>query len=156
GDIAQRIQSTLGDLGVQVEVRSLEFGTLLARAESAQRNFDALIMSSQPGERIDETSVFHSRDRDDGPYAWSGVADPELDRLLEDLAHSGAPEAVPELWARYQERLVELQPYTWLYLPDWLTGVRERLQGVRVDVRGEWAGITDWWVDGTSGRPGLA
>ena len=152
GDIALRVQATLGVLGVEVQLRSLEFGTLLSQAESTGRDFDALIMSSQPDYWIDESPIFHSRYRDTGPYAWSGVADPELDALLDSLAVTGDPAGERELWGRYQERLQELQPYTWLYLPDWLTGVRSRLQGVVVDTRGEWAGITGWWIPGGERR----
>lgn len=152
GDIAQRLQATLAAVGVDVELRSLEFGTLLSQAESAGRDFDALIMSSQPDFRIDESPVFHSRYRDDGPYAWSGIADPELDALLDSLAVTGDPRGSRDLWARYQDRIRELQPYTWLYFPDWLTGVRTHLRGVEVDPRGEWAGIGGWWIPGEERR----
>lgn len=152
GDIALRIQATLAAVGVEVELRSLEFGTLLSQAESAGRDFDALIMSSQPDFRIDESPVFHSQHREEGPYAWSGIADAELDALLDSLAASGDPRDHQELWARYQGRMRELQPYTWLYFPDWLTGVRSHLQGVSVDPRGEWAGIRRWWITGEERR----
>lgn len=152
GDIAQRMQATLAAVGVEVELRSLEFGTLLSQAESAGRDFDALIMSSQPDFRIDETPVFHSRYREEGPYAWSGIADPRLDALLDSLAVTGDPGEHRPLWARYQEHIRELQPYTWLYFPDWLTGVRSNLRGVVVDPRGEWAGIGEWWIPGEARR----
>jgi peptide/nickel transport system substrate-binding protein len=137
---------------VEVELRSLEFGTLLSRAESSRRDFDALIMSSQPDFRIDESPVFHSRHREEGPYAWSGIADPELDLLLDSLAVTGDPAGSRHLWAQYQDRVRDLQPYTWLYFPDWLTGVRSRLQGVSVDPRGEWTAIRDWWIPGEDRR----
>lgn len=146
GDIALRIQATLAEVGVSVEIRSLELGTLLDRAESPSRDFDALIMSTQPDLRLDDRMLFHSRYREDGPYAWAGTQDPELDSLLDALAATDDSRAAAPLWARYQERLLELHPYTWLYVPDWLTGVRRRLRDVRVDVRGEWAGIQDWWI----------
>ncbi len=152
GDIALRIQATLAQVGVEVELRSLEFGTLLSRAESSRRDFDALIMSSQPDFRIDESPVFHSRHREEGPYAWSGIADPELDLLLDSLAVTGDPAGSRQLWAQYQDRVRDLQPYTWLYFPDWLTGVRSRLQGVSVDPRGEWTAIRDWWIPGEDRR----
>lgn len=146
-DIALRIQSTLSDLGVEVQVASLELGTLLSRAESPSRDFDALIMSTQPDFRLDDRLLFHSREAEEGPYAWSGIRDAELDALMDTLAASDdlSPGSAGP-WRRYQERLLELQPYTWLYYPDWLTGVRRRLRGVEVDARGEWAGILDWWI----------
>lgn len=151
GDIALRIQSMLGGVGVLVEVQSLELGTLLARAESPSRDFDALIMSTQPDFRLDDRMLFHSR-HGDGPYAWAGIADAALDSLLDAVAVDEDPRRNEALWVRYQERLLELQPYTWLYFPDWLTGVRRRLQGVEVDVRGEWAAIQDWWIAGEARR----
>lgn len=146
GDIALRIQATLSDVGVAVEIRALELGALLDRAESPARDFDALIMSTQPDFRLDDRMLFHSRHREDGPYAWAGTRDPELDSLLDALAATEDPGVTAPLWVRYQERLREVHPYTWLFVPDWLTGVHRRLRGVRVDLRGEWAGIQDWWI----------
>jgi peptide/nickel transport system substrate-binding protein len=152
GDIALRIQAMLSGVGVTVDIRALELGTLLDRAESPSRDFDALIMSTQPDFRLDDRMLFHSRHREEGPYAWAGIQDPELDSLLDALAATDDPGVTAPLWARYQERVLELQPYTWLYFPDWLTGVRRRLRDVQVDVRGEWAGIQDWWIPAAERR----
>lgn len=146
-DVGLRIQSTLAAVGVEVELRALELGALLARAESPARDFDALIMSTQPGFRLDDRPLFHSAFRDTDPYAWAGLADPRVDAVLESLAASEDPREAADLWAEYQALMLELQPYTWLYFPDWLTGVGRRLRGVAVDVRGEWAGIGEWWID---------
>jgi hypothetical protein len=40
-----------------------------------------------------------------------------------------------------------VQPYTFLYFPDRLDAVRDRVRNVVMDVRGEWVNVRDWEVD---------
>jgi len=144
-DIALFVQAGLRALGVEVRLQPLEFGTLLSRLESAQRDFDATVMSTLPPFRVDDRVLFHSRQRESA-YGWAGLADPELDRLLDTLPLVVDRGEARPLWEAYQRRMVELQPYTYLFFPDWLTAVRTRLRGVEVDPRGEWAGVAGWWI----------
>ena len=45
---------------------------------------------------------------------------------------------------------MEEQPYTYFYFRDRLVGVNRRLQGVEMDVRGEWTTVRDWYIDPAS------
>ncbi len=37
-------------------------------------------------------------------------------------------------------------PATWLYHSRGVQGVNRRVRGVRLDLRGELAGVTNWWI----------
>jgi ABC-type transport system substrate-binding protein len=55
-------------------------------------------------------------------------------------------EAARPLWARYEQVLAEEQPYTFLYFLDRLMGVRDNVQNLVLDARGEWVNVKDWWI----------
>jgi hypothetical protein len=55
------------------------------------------------------------------------------------------------VWRAYQNRLVNLQPYTFLYFSDRQNGLNGRLQGVVMDVRGDWQNVREWWIDPQEG-----
>ncbi|MBT8397434.1 MAG: hypothetical protein HKO65_11550, partial [Gemmatimonadetes bacterium] len=50
------------------------------------------------------------------------------------------------VWRAYQLRLLELQPYTFLYSARRRDGVNKRLRDARMDTRGDWATIRHWWI----------
>ena len=95
--------------------------------------------------RLDERDLFHSQ-AVNGPYAFSGIQDSILDRYLDTLQLVTDREEAKPLWREYQLRLMELHPYTFLYSYYRQNGVNRRLRGVRMDVRGDWQNIREWWI----------
>jgi peptide/nickel transport system substrate-binding protein len=140
------MQAQLQEVGIDVQVELMEWGALVETVTTPEvRDFDGVALSWVTEFRVDDTDLFHS-DRVDGPYAFSGTRDPELDLLLDSLPLvPDRAEAVP-LWRRYQVRLGEVAPYTFFYYPDRLDGVNRRVRGVVMDARGEWVNFREWWV----------
>lgn len=154
--IAEIMQDQLGRVGIDVRPRSMEWATLADRVlDPTDRDFDGFIMAWVPEFWIDDTALFHSS-MADRPYGWTGLSDPELDALLEGLVEARDREEEEELWEAYQYRILELQPFTYVYFRDRLAGVNRRLQGVDMDVRGEWVNVTRWWIDPDDRREGVA
>jgi hypothetical protein len=50
------------------------------------------------------------------------------------------------LWRAAAERIVQDQPYTWLYYYDAISAVRNRLRGVHVDTYGAYQNAWEWWI----------
>ncbi len=148
--IAQFMQAQLREIGVELRQEVLEWGTLVSRITNpATREFDGVVMSWATEFRVDDTDLFHSRGAD-APFGWSGLRDERLDLLLDTLpVVVDRGEALP-LWHEYQERLVELQPFTYFYFPRRLAGVNRRLQGVVTDVRGDLVNVPGWWIPAES------
>jgi peptide/nickel transport system substrate-binding protein len=149
-DIAEIMQAQLGEVGVSVQPEVVEFGTLIEELnDPAVRGFDGVVMSWSTEFRLDDTDLFHS-ERIDQPYAWSGTRNERIDALLEALATTvDRDEALP-LWREYQRVLSEEQPYTFFFFTERLQGVNRRVRNVAMDARGEWAGISRWWIDPAS------
>ena len=145
-DIAQILQAQLAPLGIAVTPLVVEWGTLLNQINTPElRDFDGVVIGWVPEFRLDDRDLLHSEEADQ-PYGWAGTADPEIDRLVDTLRIvTSRAEAIP-LWHEFQYRLLEVQPYTYLYHVERLAGLNRRLKDVRLDARGEWAGIRDWWI----------
>jgi peptide/nickel transport system substrate-binding protein len=144
--IAQVMQSQLRGIGIEVRQEVMEWGTLVSRiTDPGRRDFDGVIIAWTTDFRVDDTDLFHSRGAD-APLGWAGIEDERLDELLETLPLVvDRDEALP-LWKEYQERLVELQPFTYFYYPRRLAGVSDRVRGLVADERGDLVNPQQWWV----------
>jgi len=149
--VAEVMRVQLQDIGVDLRPRVLERMTYSGVITSVEREFDGALVTFETGFRIDDRDLFHSEVRD-GFYAFSGTVDPELDRYLDTLQLIPDWEEALPVWQAYQLRLLEVQPYTYLYSALRRNGVNRRLQGVAMDTRGDLASIRHWWTDPQSRR----
>lgn len=146
-DIAEIMQAQLAEIGVSVRPEIVEMGTLMGQVtDPAVRDFDAFILSWAHEFKVDDIDLFHSA-RIEAPYQWSGVQSTELDRYLDTLQLVVDRDEARPLWQAYQRALVEVQPYTFLYYPANLNGVRRSLRGATMDERGTWLNVREWWVE---------
>jgi len=145
-DIAEIMQAQLGQIGVGITPQVVEWATLLSQIQGQERDFDGVVMGWVTEFRLDDTDLFAS-DRMDGAYAYSGTRNPELDRLMAQLPLVvDRDEALP-LWREYQYEVLREQPYTFIYFQDRMDGISTRLRDVRMDARGEWMNLHQWWID---------
>ena len=143
-DMVEKIQSDLRAVGIAVEPQIVEFATLLDQLQKT-RDFDGVVIGWSTEFRIDDSDMFHC-DKREGPFQWAGYCDPQTDSLLTALPLVADREAAKPLWSRYQRKIAQDQPFTFLYFQHRLEGVRNRLQGVAPDARGDWVGIRKWWI----------
>ena len=144
-DIAEIMQAQLSQIGVRVQPRVMEFGTMVDMLHDPARNFDAVIIGWVTEFKLDDIDLFHSV-RIDKPYAYSGTNNPEIDRYLDTLQLIPDRSAAIPVWGEYDKLIVQEQPYTYLYFPDRLVGVARRVRDIQMDERGEWLNIKDWWI----------
>jgi len=145
--VGEIIRVQLGEIGVGIQPSMLEMGTYIDRIQSKERDFEGALVTFETGFRIDDRDLFHSAVVDvEGSWAFSGTMDPELDRYLDTLQLIPDREMAYPVWQAYQLRLMEVQPYSFLYSALRRNGVGRRLQDVRMDMRGDWATIRNWWI----------
>jgi peptide/nickel transport system substrate-binding protein len=143
--VAEIIRVQWEELGIELQPTMLEMEAYLGVITSPERDFEGALVTFETGFRIDDRDLFHS-EVVDGPWAFSGTADPELDRYLDTLQLIPDREEALPVWRAYQLRLMEVQPYTFLYSAMRRTGVNSRLRDVDMDTRGDWATISRWWI----------
>jgi peptide/nickel transport system substrate-binding protein len=145
-DIAEIMQAQLQEVGIEVVPQVVEFATLLSQINTPSvRDFDGVVMAWVTGFTVDDTDFFHSSNIDE-PLGWSGMQDPRLDHLLDTMSVIPTREEALPFWREFQARVIDLQPFTYFFFRERLEGISRRLQGVTMDMRGEWANITDWWI----------
>lgn len=139
----QLIQADLAALGVRVEISQREMGAFLAEARARDKRFDALI-TGIPGDLSLGylSSMFDSR-LAGGALDYAGFHTARLDELLAG-ARAAAPDSRRVAWHAVQRELEREMPVAWLYHARGLQGMSRRLQGVRMDLRGELATVARW------------
>ena len=148
--VTQALQSQLRAVGAEVEIRVLEFQTMLQ--QHRDRDFDAVLtswtldnfqMAGAPYALLhgSQADVARSANR-------SNVRDAVLDSLIERGAAPLPDEELKGVWRAATERLNETQPITFLFWMDDLNGVRSEVQGVEMDARGEFRTMARWRLGG--------
>jgi peptide/nickel transport system substrate-binding protein len=148
--VAEVVQSHLRRVGVDMRVRVVEFQTLLAQHRA--REFDAVLsawvldnfqLASTP------MALFHSR-WVDVPQSTnrSSFADPRADALIERAAVATDPAEARAVWRDFTLLLQELQPFTFMFWQEEISGVNQRLGGVVQDPRGQLLTMQHWWIAG--------
>jgi peptide/nickel transport system substrate-binding protein len=151
-DITEIAQAQLGQLGIAVEPRQIEFTTMISILQGSvdaggqrARDFDAAVGGWVVFFRQDDTDILHCR-RLNQPYQYVGYCNPRVDHLIDTLGVILDREEAKPLWREYQRLLVQESPYTVLYYPERVAGVRTRLQGAVMDIRGETITAKGWWL----------
>jgi peptide/nickel transport system substrate-binding protein len=117
--LEQMIQAQLQAVGVRAEIRQLELSTYLNRVEGPSHDFDAAVLG------------------------FSG--DLGLGHLARLVTLAGLrPEGSSDQLLRLMRDSV---PAVFLYHARGVQGINRRVQGIRMDLRGELVTLSQWWVD---------
>jgi peptide/nickel transport system substrate-binding protein len=143
----QLIQADLAAIGVRLEIRQREMGAFLAEAHAQEKRFDALF-TGVPGDLSLGylSSMFDSR-LAGGVLDYGGFHTPRLDALLARARSAVTDSTSRQAWHDLQRELATQMPVAWVYHARGLQGMSRRLHGVRMDLRGELATVTQWRVD---------
>jgi len=140
-DVLVMVQDQLARVGVEARPRSLELNTLLDRER--RHDFAATLGSLGIGTDLDLSYYFHSRSIAEGsnPGAY---ANPEVDRLLDELKAQVDQLAAKPLYDRLQTLLYDDVPLTFLYEPLRRIPVRRELVDVRPNALSPYFGLERW------------
>ncbi|HEX6925762.1 MAG TPA: ABC transporter substrate-binding protein [Longimicrobiaceae bacterium] len=145
-DLATVIQQGLRALGIAVDLRTIEFQTLLQQHRN--RQYEAVISNwTLDTFKVDPTPLFTcAQARQPGSPNRAGFCDPGVDSLIEQGLRTTDPAQAAPIWAEFSGRLQELQPITFLFWSEDLAGVGERVQNIQTDVRSKIVNIDRWWI----------
>ena len=141
--LEQLVQADLAARGILVEIRDMEFGAFIARARQRPVAFDLLITGITGDVSLAYlSSMYDSRQRG-GALDYADYHTARLDALLARAQSAPGAEA-PGAWQDVQAELVRDMPAVWIYHARGLQGIARRMQGVRMDLRGELVSIAAW------------
>lgn len=139
-DVTQIVQQQWKRVGVDARLRQVETVTFLTAVQ--EKKFEVALGSWGVALSPDITGPF----RTGGPQNAVSYDNPEVNRMMDRALAQPTPETANPLWRAAAERIVQDQPYTWLYFYDQLTAVSDRLRGVRVDSYGAYQNLWEWWI----------
>jgi peptide/nickel transport system substrate-binding protein len=165
-DITEIVQAQLRPLGIVVEPRLVEWNTLIRQLQGSAtgrgagtRDFEAVVNAWVDDFRKNDADILHSRNLTK-PYQYVGYANTRVDSMIDTLNVIMDRQQAAPIWREYQRLLATEAPYTVLYYPQRLAGINRRLQGVKMDVRGDLSTVGKWWIlpsertDGAPAGPG--
>jgi peptide/nickel transport system substrate-binding protein len=143
--IAEIIQASLREIGVAVEIRTIEWATLL-KEWVRKRRFEAIVLGWAIGTDPDQYTIWHSSKTGPDDFNTISFANAEVDELLE----KGRATCVQAERARYYHRIHEIlareQPVIFLYFRDALPVVSSRVHGIVPGPAGIRYDLPRWYV----------
>ncbi len=146
------IQERLREIGVKVEIRTIEWASFIQEFVNPGR-FDALLLGWNVLVDPDIHTVWHSSQMRPHGLNHNFYANEEVDRLLEEGRQTLDLAVRKRVYDRIQEILHEDQPYCFLYVPYALPVVSARIRGIEPAPAGITHNFERWWIDPGVGRP---
>jgi peptide/nickel transport system substrate-binding protein len=142
--VAVRVRSDFEKVGARADILPLERALFSERHRRG--DFDAYVSAWAPATRIDLTPQFHSASIGVS-LNYVRLADPDLDALIERARAAADFEALVAGWRAVERRVVELQPYAFLFEKDRLLAIDRRFRNAAFDLRGPLATVEEWDVE---------
>jgi peptide/nickel transport system substrate-binding protein len=126
--IASLLKDGLGRLGVEMDIRVLDFPALLERLR--RHDFEAVLSGWSLTSDPDPTAMLHSSPAL-GTSNYVGYASPEMDSLLMQGRHETDPSLRKEIYKKVQALEAADQPYMVLFFPVKRVALDSRFRDVR-------------------------
>jgi len=139
------IQHRLGKIGVKAEVRVIEWAAFLKDFVD-KRNFDAVLLGWTLDPDPDQYIIWHSSKTGPKEFNFVTYANAEVDDLLEKGRRTFDRDERKRIYDRFQEILVDDQPYTFLYYSQSLVAVHCRFHGIDPAPAGIGYNFERWYV----------
>ena len=151
-DVAEMVRADLDSIGVTVQLRATEFGTMIDDVMSPARNFDAVQLAWIADLNLNSLrDNLHSSNIGQA-YQLGSYRNAEVDSLLDAATSTLDREQARPMWRRVQEIVRDEQPWTYMFYSTELFALRDWLHTPRLDVRGLMPEIAEWWIDPQSRR----
>ena len=142
---AEIIQRRLKEVGIDIEIRVVEWATFL-KEFIFTGNFDATILGWSGGPEPDQYNIWHSSKTAPRELNFIKYQNPEVDELLEKGRRTFDQAERKKIYDRFQEILAEEQPYTFLYVGEALPAVAKRFRGIEPSPAGISHNFIRWYV----------
>jgi peptide/nickel transport system substrate-binding protein len=141
---AQIIQEQLARVGIDMQVRTLEFNALLGRVFD-QRDYEAALLGWQVPLEPEYLAVnFWPAD---GPINITGYASAALDSVIQLALAAPTTERATPLWRTAAEIVAADRPFAFLWYFDDVVLVNDRVKGVHIDTYGVYQNLHEWRLE---------
>lgn len=142
---AEIIQRQLKEVGITAKIRVVEWSAFVTNFIN-KRQFDAVILGWTIPLDPDAYDVWHSSKTAPEELNFISYKNPEADDMLEKGRSTFDQKERKKYYDRFQEILAEDQPYTFLYVPEDLIIISNRIRGVEPAPIGIGHNVIKWYV----------
>lgn len=143
---AQILQYQLAKIGVTVTLRIMEWQAFLNMIVFP-RKFETVLLGWSLSLTPDPYLLWHSESDKTGGFNFIGYHDDEVDALIDRMQHTVERGKLSEIWRTLFARIVEDDPYLFLYIPDDITVVDKGIGPVIPAVNGIWHNFIEWRIE---------
>jgi ABC-type transport system substrate-binding protein len=149
--IEQLIQSDLQERGIRMAIRQMEGGAFLTAMRASPKTFDAAITGVSGDVSLAYLAAMFEGAQRGGSLDYAAYHRQPLDAAFAATRAATTDDARRMAWAAVQRHLADSLPMTWVYHSRGVQGISARLDGVRMDLRGELASLARWESRGAPG-----
>ncbi len=129
-DVALTLQAELADVGIEMNVRELDWSVFLEEVKSQRAEAFVLGWRYSLTYYPDPYQIWHSSQSEDGGSNSISFINEEVDEILETYRKTFDFEKRKQMLRRFQEIVHEEQPYTFLWNPRVTSAYSRRFQNV--------------------------
>jgi peptide/nickel transport system substrate-binding protein len=123
------IQRRLKDVGIQVNIRAIEWASFISRFIKTG-DFDVVVLGWGLGLDPDQYNIWHSSQQAPGQFNFIGYSNPEIDKLLEQGRLELNPDKRMKIYHEFARVLLEDSPIVYLSAGYGLTAIHKRVKGI--------------------------
>ncbi len=142
---AEIIQRRLKDVGIRVKIKVIEWSVFITEYID-KKKFEAVLLGWSLPLEPDNYDIWHSSKTKEGEFNFVGYKNREVDDLLIEGRRNFDQRERETCYHRIHRILYEEQPYMFLYVPDSLSVLHRRFEGVKPAPLGIGYNFIDWWV----------
>ncbi len=123
------IQRRLKDIGVDVQIRAIEWASFISRFIKTG-DFDAVVLGWGLGLDPDQFSIWHSSQNQPGQFNFIGYNNPQIDKLLEQGRLEMDVDKRMKIYHEFAKVLLEDSPIIYLSAGYGLSAIHKRVKGI--------------------------
>jgi ABC-type transport system substrate-binding protein len=124
--IAQILKEDFKVFGIQMNIQSLEWNSLLGKLDN--RDFDAISLAWTSTLFPNARQIWHSQSQQQGGSNFVSYSNPQVDRLIDEANKEFDPQKRSQIMQEINTIIYEDQPYTFLFEPKFvLEGLNTRI-----------------------------
>jgi peptide/nickel transport system substrate-binding protein len=140
-DVAVIVQEQLRQVGVKVDIATVEWATLVG--ELREGKFDACMGGWSMSFNIDLTPIFHSESAE--MFNYVGYSNPQVDRLIEKGREEMNRAVAGPIWKETQQLIYADQPYTFLFWVDKIVAINKSIKNATPIPLSSVYGLEKWY-----------
>jgi peptide/nickel transport system substrate-binding protein len=149
--IEQLIQGDLQARGIRMNIRQMEGGAFLTTMRASPKTFDAAITGVSGDVSLAYLAAMFEGAQRGGSLDYAGYHNARLDAAFAATRAATTDIARRDAWRQVQNELADSLPMIWVDHSRGVQGIAARLDGVKMDLRGELVSLAQWQPAGPPG-----